>query len=119
MKKIKITHFNKEMKKPTKIDFQKLLDRFSTHVQIFDGVTPLYEGDKPEKQPLYFGCNYQDIPTVCIQWSEKGRGFGEYTFQLKDGKMYCDNECDSRETVKRILCLMVDQCIFLDEKEEK
>jgi len=52
---------------------------------------------------------------IVIQWSEKGRGFGEYVFYQKDGKIYCDNECDRRETVKRILCQMVDQAIFRDE----
>ncbi len=94
---------------------QEILDRFETHVQIYDGSNedPMM-GDDAEKQLLYFGCNYEDIPTVCIQWSEKGRGFGEYTFQLKDGKMICHNECDSKETVKRMLCKMVDDCIFTE-----
>lgn len=49
---------------------------------------------------------------IIIQWQEQGRGFGEYTFWQKDGKIYCDNEHDSKETVKRILCRMVDDSIF-------
>lgn len=100
-----------------------ILNSFSTHVSLYDGSKPDYEGDNPEKSELYFGCNYNDEPTVVIQWSEKGRGFGSYTFQYKDGKMICDNECDSPETVKRILCMMVDQCEFetpyRDENEKK
>jgi len=52
---------------------------------------------------------------VIIRWSEKGRGFGEYAFWQRNGKIYCDNEEDSRETVKRILCRMVDQAIFENE----
>jgi hypothetical protein len=102
------------MKKKSK--FQEILDRFSTQVHIADCVNPQYDDDKPEKQNIYFGANYQDIPTICIKWSEKGRGFGEYVFQYIDGKMYCHNECDSKETVKRILCQMVDDCIFTEGK---
>jgi hypothetical protein len=56
---------------------------------------------------------------LVIGWSEKGRGFGEYTFWEENGKVYCDNECDKRETVKRILCHMVDQAIFVDEEHDK
>jgi hypothetical protein len=56
---------------------------------------------------------------VSIKWSEKGRGFGEYHFFKKDGVVYCSNECDSRETVKRILCTLVDQSVFTDEVYDK
>lgn len=56
---------------------------------------------------------------IGIKWSEKGRGFGEYHFFTKDGVIYCGNEHDSRETVKRILCAMVDQAVFLDEHYKK
>jgi hypothetical protein len=104
-------------------DLDLILNSFSTGVSLCDGSKPDYEGDKPEKGLLYFGCNYNDVPTIVIQWSEKGRGFGSYTFQYKDGKMICDNECDSPETVKRVLCMMVDQCEFTgyyrDENEKK
>jgi hypothetical protein len=53
--------------------------------------------------------------TFIIRWSEKGRGFGEYCFYIKDNKIHCDNECDNRETVKKILLNLVDNCIFDDE----
>lgn len=53
---------------------------------------------------------------ISIQWSEKGRGFGEYTFWQEDGKIYCDNESDSRESVKKVLCQMVDQAILVDKE---
>jgi hypothetical protein len=56
---------------------------------------------------------------IIIGWSEKGRGFGEYAFWQEKGKIYCDNECDSRESVKRILCHMVDQAILVDEEPKK
>jgi hypothetical protein len=96
----------------------ELFDKMETHATIYDGSASVYEGDIPEKQNLYFGCNYKDIPTVTIRWSEKGRGFGEYTFQIINGELICNNECDSKETVKRILNIMVDQSKFVDEIEE-
>jgi len=100
-----------------KMSIEDFLDNCPTIVRICDGSKPAFEGDICEKQNIYFGCNYNNIPTVVIEWSEKGRGFGEYTFQIIDGKMVCNNECDSKETVKRILCKMVDQCTFLEELE--
>ena len=96
------------------IDYKKLFDGFETIVWLEDTSKPIYDGDVPKKQNLYFGCNYEDIPTIIIKWSEKGRGFGDYVFQLIDGKMVCHNECDSPESVKRVLCNMVDQCTFMD-----
>lgn len=41
------------------------------------------------------------VMTIC--WSEKGRGFGEYLFWQDGDKIYCNNEYDSKETVKRVL----------------
>ena len=49
-----------------------------------------------------------------IQWSETNRGFGEYYFYIKNEKIHCDNECDRRETIKRILCNLADNCILDD-----
>lgn len=51
-----------------------------------------------------------------IVWSEKGRGFGQYHFYTgDDGKIHVDNECDGKETIKRILNRMVDEAILDDE----
>ena len=66
-----------------------------------------------------FELNPQLWHPVVVGWSEKGRGFGEYTFWEENGKVYCDNECDGRETVKRVLCQMVDQAVFVDEEHDK
>jgi len=96
------------------IDYKRLFDGFITNVWLEDTANPQYDGDVPQKQSLYFGCNYQDIPTIAISWSEKGRGFGGYVFQMIDKKLVCHNECDSKETIKRVLCTMVDQCILRD-----
>lgn len=49
---------------------------------------------------------------VTFEWSMKGHGFGQLGFYVEDGKLYCDNECMSKERVKAILCAMVDNAIF-------
>lgn len=106
-------------KKVTKINYKRLFNSFGNYAGIYNGAEAAVKGLlPPKKQSLYFGCNSQDIPTVVIKWSEKGRGFGEYAFQLIDGKMVCHNECDSPEAVKRILCMMVDQCEFSEPYEK-
>lgn len=101
--------------KKKKDNLEKLFNSFSTYAHIIDCVNPQFDGDKPKKQKIYFGANYEDVPTIIIKWSEKGRGFGEYVFQYKDGQMICHNEGDTKKTVKRILCTMVDQCKFTEE----
>jgi hypothetical protein len=55
---------------------------------------------------------------IVIQWSLKGVGFGEYVFFQRDGKIYCDNEAMSRDSVKKVLCLMVDQAIFPEDSTD-
>ena len=53
---------------------------------------------------------------LVISWSEKDRGFGEYAFRKQeDGTWGLDNECDSREAVKRILGYLVDSLPLLEE----
>jgi len=56
--------------------------------------------------------------TFGVKWSEKGRGFGEYFFywDKENKKMMCNNECDSKETVKKVLSMMVDRCEFVDPR---
>ena len=51
-----------------------------------------------------------------ISWAEKGRGFGEYVFWKDGDKMIIDNECDSRESIKRVMCNLIDNCELADEK---
>ena len=70
-----------------------------------------------EFQKILDGCNShaQFDAEFVLSWSEKGRGFGEYAFywDKEKKKMMCDNEADSKEDVKRMLLLMVDQCEFV------
>lgn len=56
----------------------------------------------------------ENDPCIIIQWSEKGRGFGEYAFIRKDSKWIIDNECDGKEAIKRVLCSLVDSLELRD-----
>ena len=66
-----------------------------------------------------------EIPlgSCSVGWSAKGIGFGSfYFFEKKDDdgeiRLYCDNECMSREFIKKMLCVMVDEAIMLDENRK-
>ena len=99
---------------------KEIFAKIPTKVTLCDGSKPWYPGCIPQKQKLYFGCSYTNRPAVIIEWREQGRGFGEYCFQVnKKGQLECKSELDSRETVKRILCTMVDQCIFTEINDPK
>ena len=52
-----------------------------------------------------------DFVGVCVSWSEKGRGFGEYTFSVykKTGEFGLDNEADRPETVERVINRIIDE----------
>jgi hypothetical protein len=55
--------------------------------------------------------NYcEPTDTIHINFGVKGFGFGELYIYIKDGILYCDNECMSKETIKEILNIMVDNC---------
>ena len=106
---------------------KRLLDSFPTHVSL-----PFHQACLFERAPRCFDWKnletkaflkkfkekYGFVPrarifsTIDISWSEKGRGFGEYSFWQDGEHIHCANEGDSKETVKRILCAMVDQAIF-------
>ena len=49
---------------------------------------------------------------VIITWSVRDHGFGEYTFWKDGNKIMCDNECDSRQKVKDVMCMLVDKAEF-------
>ncbi|RWZ87228.1 MAG: hypothetical protein EO766_11930 [Hydrotalea sp. AMD] len=51
--------------------------------------------------------------TIC--WTEHGRGFGQYRFYVsEDGKVHIDNECDGKESIKRIVCRLIDEAVLDD-----
>jgi hypothetical protein len=45
-----------------------------------------------------------------LQWSVTGVGFGESYFYVEDGVIKCSNECMGKDFLKKVLCMMVDQC---------
>ena len=49
-----------------------------------------------------------------LQWSMPEVGFGQFRFYTKDNVVYCDNECMSKEFIKKILCHMIDNCVLED-----
>jgi hypothetical protein len=50
-----------------------------------------------------------------VHWAVKGRGFGDYTFYKDGDKLICDNECDSRQSIKDVLCMLVDSLELIDK----
>lgn len=50
-----------------------------------------------------------------ISWTAKGVGFGQFHFYKKDEKWYCNNECMSKDFIKRVLSTFVDE-VELTEK---
>lgn len=59
----------------------------------------------------YPQCN---VP-IFFQWSCKGKGFGEFVFYVKNGKIYCGNEMMDKKFIKKMLCKMVDDSILEDK----
>ena len=58
---------------------------------------------------------FEDMPNYCepnagisFSWGKQDCGFGQFYFYVKDGVLYCDNECMSKESIKEILGFMVD-----------
>jgi hypothetical protein len=56
---------------------------------------------------------------VVIQWSVKGKGFGELVFYRDGDKLYCQNECMSKETILGIMYVLLDKCILTDPVSPK
>ena len=72
--------------------------------RILDG-TPDYMLPTPDEQQMIpIGCE----DAVSFSWGVPGRGFGQLIFYMKEGKLYCDNECMDKEFIKERLCKLVD-----------
>lgn len=58
---------------------------------------------------------------AMFRFSKKGFGFGEITLwsDPDTGRNYIDSECMSKETVKQILCSMVDGAVMHDDNREE
>lgn len=46
---------------------------------------------------------------LYINWGWAGCGFGQLSVDFEDGKVLCDNECMSRESVRKILIAMANK----------
>ncbi len=51
---------------------------------------------------------------VMFVWGVHDFGFGTTTFYYEDGVLKCDNECISKESIKKLLCAFVDSAEFVD-----
>jgi len=54
---------------------------------------------------------------VNIQWCSDV-GFGNFTFYMEDGKLMCDNEYMSRDSVRNALMFLADNCILKDGEDD-
>lgn len=50
-----------------------------------------------------------------IAWQTKGAGFGETSVLFKDGELHCDNECMSRDFIRRVFDKLVDSMTLKDQ----
>lgn len=49
--------------------------------------------------------------SFAVDWSLKGKGFGQLHFYIDNNKILrCSNEMLPKDTIKRILNMMVDNC---------
>jgi len=54
--------------------------------------------------------------SIAIHWSYAGMGCGELRFYEHDGKLMCSNECMGKESIKKILGMMVDISTLEDRR---
>lgn len=45
---------------------------------------------------------------IYFDWSWIGKGFGQLSVTAKDGKLFCNNECMSRDSVRELLHALAD-----------
>lgn len=93
--------------------FQAIVDKMPTHVYLSYGKVEPAGVNVMEVMP--------DKVYACINFSEKGFGFGEIgIFTDKEGQTYIDSECMSREAVLHFLTKLVEDAILdTDEDPEK
>jgi hypothetical protein len=82
---------------------KRLEDNESKNIIENNKVKKLFNSYPNEAEIAY--CNND---AFSISWSLKGIGFGELTFYKDDNKWKIDSETMGKETVKRILAILVD-----------
>lgn len=81
-------------------ELEDLIESFST---LGNSTTIAYASEDDEKKKVVFSFVITSF------------GFGEVKFVSHNGKVFCDNECMSKETVKEILSTFVDSSIFFED----
>jgi hypothetical protein len=56
---------------------------------------------------------------ISIWWTEKGRGFGEYSLWQEKGKTYIDSEIDGKYAVMKAFCMLIDKAIDTNPPTKK
>jgi len=96
---------------PTQANFDLTADiAFTKKPKTMQKLYEKHYGYKPEPS-LYH--------PVVIQWSIKGKGFGEFVFYRDGDKLYCQNEGMSKETILGIMYVLLDNCILTDPPSKK
>lgn len=55
------------------------------------------------------------IDSFEVWWNDTEKGFGSFYFYVVDNEFHIDNECMSKDYIKKVLCSMVDNAILDDE----
>jgi len=102
-----------------KNELDDFFNKFPTHIDIGDHDKGWEKRPKTMQKWFKKMFGFEKQPSlynpIVINWSEKGRGFGQYIFFQDKGKIYCRNEHDSKETVMKVLINMVNQAEFLEK----
>jgi hypothetical protein len=107
-----------EKKKPADT-LKRFFDSCPTQAN-FDLTSDIAFVNKPKTMQKLYEKRYGFKPEsslyspVVIQWSIKGKGFGELVFYRDGDKLYCQNECMSKETILGIMYVLLDKCILTD-----
>lgn len=92
--------------------FQDVFDKLPTNVQL------IFARQVNSEIKDEGGCPIPERIAIGVGFSEKGFGFGEITIVAdKDGQVYIDTECMSRDRIKRYLCRLVDEAITDTDKD--
>lgn len=99
-----------ETEKITKGLNRYLMDSNKTH----EGIRKFFDSCPNEAE-----IDYSNDKAFCITWSLEGTGFGELIFFIDEntGEWKIDSETMGRDTIKKILGILVDSLSLVDEKK--
>lgn len=91
-------------------DLDEIMDSFPTEVALSYASSTFPEGAEPFESPP------SDV-VVCLQFSEKGFGFGEVSLKQTAEGVFLDTEHMSLKRVKRYFEMLLDSAITDTEKD--